>query len=56
MGAHMKQNLAGGQRIVAVLEEWPVICSSSGHGRLDGHDRDYALQRFAAVSPFRLAS
>ena len=27
MGAHMKQNLGGRAAIVAVLEEWPVICS-----------------------------
>ena len=25
--AHMKRNLAGRAAIVAVLEEWPVICS-----------------------------
>ena len=47
--AHMKRKLGVRTAIAAVLEEGPVICSVVVATELDDHDRDYALQRLAAV-------
>ena len=48
--AHVKRNPGGRAAVVAVLEVSAGDLLGGGRGRLDDHDRDHALQRFAAVT------
>jgi len=48
--AHVKRNLSGRAAIVAVLEDWQVICSAVVAAGSMNHARVDALQGLAAVS------